>query len=98
MVIKISYIYYIYIYIYIIIIISCYIYIYSTKSERKKEENKRMVGWFVGWLVFGFYGISTFVGYLTPNPFLYKSSVPLQTIQFSMTRLKMRRLKKLKRF
>ena len=23
------------------------------------------------WLV-GFYGISTFVGYLTPNPFLYK--------------------------
>ena len=28
----------------------------------------------VGWL-FGFYGISTFVGYLTPNPFLCKSSV-----------------------
>ena len=25
----------------------------------------------VGWLV-GFYGISTFVGYLIPNPFLYK--------------------------
>ena len=25
----------------------------------------------VGWLV-GFYGISTFVGYLTPNPFLWK--------------------------
>ena len=25
----------------------------------------------VGWL-FGFYGISTFVGYLTPNPFLCK--------------------------
>ena len=24
-----------------------------------------------GWLV-GFYGISTFVGYLTPNSFLYK--------------------------
>ena len=24
-----------------------------------------------GWLV-GFYGISTFVGYLVPNPFLYK--------------------------
>ena len=24
-----------------------------------------------GWLV-GFYGISTFVGYLTPNPFLCK--------------------------
>ena len=28
-------------------------------------------GWLVGWL-FGFYGISIFVGYLTPNPFLYK--------------------------
>ena len=25
----------------------------------------------VGWLV-GFYGISIFVGYLTPNPFSYK--------------------------
>ena len=24
-----------------------------------------------GWLL-GFYGISTFVGYITPNPFLYK--------------------------
>ena len=37
---------------------------------------------FVGW--FGFYGISTFVGYLTPNPFLCKWSVLFQTIQFSM--------------
>ena len=27
--------------------------------------------WLVGWLV-AFYGISTFVGYLTPNLFLYK--------------------------
>ena len=26
----------------------------------------------LGWLVVGFYGISTFVGYLKPNPFLYK--------------------------
>ena len=33
-----------------------------------------MVGWVVGWLVgwLDFYGISTFVGYLTPNPFLCK--------------------------
>ena len=31
----------------------------------------KLVGWLVGWLV-GFYGISTFVGYLTPNPFLCK--------------------------
>ena len=28
---------------------------------------KPLIGWFVG-----FYGISTFVGYLTPNPFLCK--------------------------
>ena len=27
-------------------------------------------GWLVGWLV-EFYDISTFVGYLLPNPFLY---------------------------
>ena len=27
--------------------------------------------WLVGWL-FGFYGVSTFVGYLMPNPFLYE--------------------------
>ena len=38
----------------------------------------------VGWL-FGFYGISTFVGYLMPNPFLYKWSVQFQAIQFSMS-------------
>ena len=37
-----------------------------------------------GWLG-GFYGISTFVGYLTPNPFLYKYLVLFQTIQFSMS-------------
>ena len=29
-----------------------------------------LIMWLVGWLV-GFYGISTFVGYLTTNPFLY---------------------------
>ena len=38
----------------------------------------------VVWL-FGFYGISTFVGYLTPNPFLCKLSILFQTIQFSMS-------------
>ena len=45
-------------------------------SERLE---KRLDGWLVG-----FYVISTFVGYLTPNPFLDKSSVLFQTIQFSM--------------
>ena len=29
------------------------------------------LGWLVGWLV-GFYGILTFVGYLTSNPFSWK--------------------------
>ena len=38
----------------------------------------------VGWLVWGFYSISTFVGYLTLNPFLCKS-VLFKTIQFSMS-------------
>ena len=36
------------------------------------------------WLI-GFYGISTFVGYLMSNPFLYKGSVLFQTIQFSIS-------------
>ena len=39
-----------------------------------------LFGWFVG-----FYGLSTFVGYLTPNPFLCKYSVLFQTIQFSIS-------------
>ena len=43
-----------------------------------------LVYWLVGWLV-GFHGISTFVGYLMPDPFLYKHSVLLQTIQFSLS-------------
>ena len=30
--------------------------------------------------LFGFYGISTFVGYLMLNPFLYKQTVLFQTI------------------
>ena len=37
----------------------------SKKSEIGTKESQR--GWFVG-----FYGISTFVGNLTPNPFLCK--------------------------
>ena len=41
---------------------------------------KRLVGWFVG-----FYGISTFVGYLMPNPFLCKESVLMKTVQFSIS-------------
>ena len=34
--------------------------------------------------LFWFYGMSTIIGYLTPNPFLFKQIVQVQTIQFSM--------------
>ena len=37
------------------------------------------------WFVW-FYGISTFVGYLTPNPFLCKLSVLLKTFKFSISK------------
>ena len=36
--------------------------------------------------LFGFYGISIFVGYLMPNPFSHKYTVLFQTIQFSMSK------------
>ena len=32
----------------------------------------------------GFYGVSTFIGYLTQNPFSCKSSALFQAIQFCM--------------
>ena len=35
--------------------------------------------------LFGFYSITTFVGYLMPNPFLYKWTVLFQIIQFSIS-------------
>ena len=43
-------------------------------------SSQKMVGW-----LFGFHGISIFVGYLTPNPFLNKKSVVFQIIQSSMS-------------
>ena len=39
------------------------------------------IGWVVGWLV-NFYGISTFVGYLIPNPFYANSQFYFK--QFSL--------------
>ena len=45
-----------------------------TTAKKLSETWIRMVqhdGLYFDWLV-GFYGISTFVGYLTPNPFLCK--------------------------
>ena len=41
------------------------------KMKQSKERSSAILDKSVGWLV-GFYGISTFVGYLTPNSFLYK--------------------------
>ena len=35
--------------------------------------------------LFGLYGISTFVGYLIPNPFLYKKTVLFQRSQSSIS-------------
>ncbi len=46
---------------------SCYGYWYESIAPKITS----IVIWLVGWS-FGFYGISTFAGYLTPNPFLYK--------------------------
>ena len=51
------------------------------KTIYRKESGQK--GWLVAWLV-GFYGISTFVGYLTPNPFLCKKLDPFKRIQFSV--------------
>ena len=42
-----------------------------SKGQIKLFDIYTDVGWLVGWLV-GFYDISTFVNYLTPNPFLCK--------------------------
>ena len=41
-------------------------------GKKKKERKKRKEKQEKGKELFGFYGISTIVGYLMPNPFLYK--------------------------
>ena len=62
-----------YIYIYI------YIYIYRERErERERERDLNLC-------LFGYYGLSIFVGYLMSNIFLYKYTVLFQTIQFSMS-------------
>ena len=48
-------------------------------GHSEQSLNPRCVDWLAG-----FYGISTFVGYLMPSPFLYKLSVLFQAIQFSI--------------
>ena len=42
----------------------------SEKESWKKKKGETFVK--IVWLVVGFYGISTFVGYLMPTPFLCK--------------------------
>ena len=45
----------------------------DSKEKKEKKSNPKIMNslWLVGWLV-GIYGISTFIGYLMPNPFLWK--------------------------
>ena len=43
----------------------------KTTNGPERGVSERIDGWVDG-LVCWFYGISTFVGYLTPNPFLCK--------------------------
>ena len=45
--------------------------IFRKFKNHKYLLDQETVDLIVGWL-FGFYGISTFVGYLKPIPFLYK--------------------------
>ena len=42
-------------------------------SHAKAILGEKLYWCFLSWLVVWVYGISTFVGYLVPNPFLYKS-------------------------
>ena len=44
---------------------------HNNNTNQLTSSDVGLVGWLVGWMV-EFYGISTFVGYLTPNPFLCK--------------------------
>ena len=56
-----------------------------TKAVWQWLERASQVGWIVDWLdgwLFGFYVISTFVGYLTPNPFY--ASILFYFKQFSL--------------
>ena len=55
------------------------------KEKKKKKKRKERVHDLkeeleVGWL--GFYGISTFVGYLIPNPFYENSQFYLKQFSF----------------
>ena len=60
----------------------------DTNCKWGAQYSHQRIGTSTGWLGlvgFGFHGISTFVGYLTPNPFLCKWSVLFKIIQFSIS-------------
>ena len=46
-------------------------FLFSLQMKKEKTKTENLKSFILGWL-FGFYGISTFVGYLMPNPSLYK--------------------------
>ena len=52
------------------------------KVKRIRNKSKPNLNIMIASL-FKFYGLSTFVGYLMPNQFLYKWTVLFHTIQFS---------------
>ena len=58
----------------------------ESNNFQEFKGNNLNVGWLVGWL-FGVYGISTFVGYLTPNPFFLHiiSSISNNSVQHEYT-------------
>ena len=58
--------------------------VFKNSSTRAGYDTSTILFAVVGWLV-GFYGISTFVGYLTPNPSFCKCSILFQTIQFTIS-------------
>ena len=66
--------------------LSLYIYIYIyTQVKKLRCHIYTFLHYCFGLVWFGgFYGISTFVGYLMPNPFLCKLSLLFKTIQFSI--------------
>ena len=66
-------------------VIQSYVLPKSTDQKATKLLFITVLVWFgLVWVV-GFYGVSTFVGYLMPNPFLCKWSVLFKTIQFSIS-------------
>ena len=60
------------------------LYACTTKTLKKHKEKKleRLVGQLEGWL-FGFYGISTFVGYLMPKDFYTNNQFYFQQLSLA---------------